>query len=75
MIEFRDQFTREIGAKLIVHINQKAIDDGANPFRLGTQKCCGLLKTRSLLDALAEGGYDAAFGGRGGRGEIARQRA
>ncbi len=63
MIEFRDKFTREIGAKLIVHINQKAIDDGANPFRLGTQKCCGLLKTRSLLDALAEGGYDAAFGG------------
>jgi sulfate adenylyltransferase subunit 2 len=63
MIEFRDKFTSEIGAKLIVHINQKAIDDGANPFRLGTQKCCGLLKTRSLLDALAEGGYDAAFGG------------
>ena len=24
------------------------------PIRLGTQKCCGLLKTRSLLDALAE---------------------
>ena len=63
MIEFRDRFTSEIGAKLIVHINQKAIDDGANPFRLGTQKCCGLLKTRSLLDALGEGTYDAAFGG------------
>ena len=63
MIEFRDRFTREIGAKLIVHTNQKAIDDGANPFRLGTQKCCGLLKTRALLDALAEGGFDAAFGG------------
>jgi len=63
MIEFRDRFTAEIGAKLIVHINQKAIDEGANPFRLGTQKCCGLLKTRSLLDALAEGRYDAAFGG------------
>jgi sulfate adenylyltransferase subunit 2 len=63
MIEFRDQFTREIGAKLIVHTNRQAIDDGANPFRLGTQKCCGLLKTRALLDALAEGGFDAAFGG------------
>ena len=63
MIEFRDRFTAEIGARLIVHINQKAIDEGANPFRLGTQKCCGLLKTRSLLDALAEGRYDAAFGG------------
>jgi sulfate adenylyltransferase subunit 2 len=63
MIEFRDRFCAEIGAKLIVHINRKAIADGANPFRLGTQKCCGLLKTRALLDALSEGGYDAAFGG------------
>ena len=63
MIEFRDHFTREIGAKLIVHTNRKAIEAGANPFRLGTQKCCALLKTQALLDALREGGYDAAFGG------------
>ena len=63
MIEFRNQFVREIGARLIVHTNQKAIDNGANPFRIGTQNCCGLLKTRALLDALAAGGYDAAFGG------------
>jgi sulfate adenylyltransferase subunit 2 len=63
MIEFRDNYTREIGAKLIVHKNQQALDAGATPFALGTQKCCGLLKTRSLLDGLAEGGFDAAFGG------------
>lgn len=63
MIEFRDNYTREIGARLIVHKNQKALDEGASPFKLGTQKCCGLLKTRSLLDGLAEGGFDAAFGG------------
>lgn len=63
MIEFRDNYTRELGARLIVHKNQQALDDGANPFALGTQKCCGLLKTRSLLDALTEGGFDAAFGG------------
>jgi sulfate adenylyltransferase subunit 2 len=63
MIAFRDNFIREIGARLIVHTNQKAIDEGASPFRLGTQKCCGLLKTRSLLDALSEGGFDMAFGG------------
>src|SRR5215813_9755427 len=63
MIEFRDRFCAEIGARLIVHTNRKAIDEGANPFRLGTQKCCGLLKTRALLDALAEGGFEAAFGG------------
>jgi len=63
MIEFRDQFCKEIGAELIVHTNRKAIEDGANPFALGTSKCCALLKTRALLDALAEGGFDAAFGG------------
>jgi sulfate adenylyltransferase subunit 2 len=63
MVEFRDRFCAEIGARLIVHTNTPAIADGANPFRLGTQKCCALLKTRSLLDALAEGGFDAAFGG------------
>ncbi len=63
MIEFRDAYTRQIGAELIVHRNRAALDAGANPFSLGTQKCCGLLKTQSLLDALAEGGFDAAFGG------------
>src|SRR5258705_141898 len=63
MIEFRDTYARGIGAELIVHKNQEALDAGANPFSLGTQKCCGLLKTKSLLDALTEGGFDAAFGG------------
>jgi sulfate adenylyltransferase subunit 2 len=63
MIEFRDSYPRQIGAELIVHKNQEALDSGANPYLLGTQKCCGLLKTKSLLDALAERGFDAAFGG------------
>jgi len=63
MVEFRDRFCAEIGARLIVHSNTQALAAGANPFRLGTQKCCGLLKTRALLDALTAGGFDAAFGG------------
>src|SRR5690242_7708077 len=63
MIEFRDSYTCEIGAQLIVHQNREALEQGANPFALGTQKCCGLLKTKALLDALAAGGFDAAFGG------------
>src|SRR5271154_5703656 len=63
MIEFRDSYTGEIGAELIVHRNEEAIADGANPFSLGTQKCCGLLKTKSLLDALSQRGFNAAFGG------------
>ena len=63
MIEFRDRFCADIGAKLIVHTNRAAIDAGANPWDLGTSKCCGFLKTRALLDALAAGEYDAAIGG------------
>src|SRR5271165_4389991 len=63
MIEFRDRYPRSIGAKLIVYTNRKAIEDGADPFRLGTQRCCGLLKTTALLDGLREGGFDAAIGG------------
>lgn len=63
MIEFRDRYTTELGVELIVHRNQPALNAGANPFALGTQKCCGLLKTRALLDALEAGGFTAAFGG------------
>jgi sulfate adenylyltransferase subunit 2 len=63
MIEFRDRYTRHVGAELIVHQNKEALREGANPFSLGTQKCCGLLKTNALLGALTEGGFDAAFGG------------
>jgi sulfate adenylyltransferase subunit 2 len=63
MITFRDSYTKSIGAELIVHRNEEAIAHGANPFTLGTQKCCGLLKTKSLLDALQKSGFNAAFGG------------
>src|SRR5262249_28336052 len=63
MIEFRDRYTAEIGARLIVHTNTEAIAGGAQPYILGTQRCCGLLKTRALLDALEAGGVAAAVGG------------
>ena len=63
MIEFRDWYAKQVNAELIVHSNRPALDAGANPYLLGTQKCCGLLKTRALLDALTAGGFDAAFGG------------
>jgi sulfate adenylyltransferase subunit 2 len=63
MYAFRDEFVKTIGADLIVKGNQEAIAAGTNPFDLGTSKCCALLKTKGLLDALKEGKYDAAFGG------------
>ncbi len=63
MIEFRDRQAAGLGVKLLVNTNQKALDEGANPLRLGTERCCGLLKTQALLDGLRAGNYDAAFGG------------
>lgn len=63
MIGFRDSYTKALGVQLIVHQNREALQAGANPFALGTQRCCGLLKTRALLDALEAGGFTAAFGG------------
>ncbi|MEP6755417.1 MAG: sulfate adenylyltransferase subunit CysD [Chthonomonadales bacterium] len=63
MIEFRDNLTAELGLKLIVQTNTRALENGANPIRLGTERCCGLLKTQALLDGLRAGNFDAAFGG------------
>jgi sulfate adenylyltransferase subunit 2 len=63
MYNFRDSYTKERGFNLTVYRNEEAISSGANPFALGTQRCCGLLKTKALLDGLNAGGYDAAIGG------------
>ena len=63
MIEFRDANCRRLGIDLIVHTNTEAIQSGANPFKLGTKRCCALLKTQALLDALKLHRIDAAIGG------------
>ncbi len=63
MISFRDEMARSIGAELLVWRNEPAIAAGTNPIALDTKRCCGLLKTQALLDALAHYGFTAAFGG------------
>jgi sulfate adenylyltransferase subunit 2 len=63
MIAFRDAMAREVGAELLVWRNEPAIAAGTNPIVLDTKRCCGLLKTQALLDALKHYGFDAAFGG------------
>lgn len=63
MIQFRDWYAREIGAELIVYTNEKAVAAGANPYDLGTSKCCNLLRTRALVEGLKSYGFDAALGG------------
>lgn len=73
VIEFRDWWVKQIDAELRVYTNQEAVRANANPISLGTTKCCSLLRTKALVEALAEGGYDAAMGG--GRRDEERSRA
>ncbi len=72
MIEFRDRICRQLGVELRVSTNREAVDDGANPFRLGVARCCSLLKTKALLDALREHRFDAAIGGARREEEMSR---
>ena len=73
MIEFRDRMARQFGFELRVHSNRQALEAGANPWEMGTVRCCGFLKTQALLDALRESGYDLVMGG--ARREEERSRA
>jgi sulfate adenylyltransferase subunit 2 len=63
MISFRDQFAKENGLDLRVHVNRGALAEGASPFTWGSNKYTQVMKTHALLDALKAGGWDAAFGG------------
>ncbi|MGE5048839.1 MAG: sulfate adenylyltransferase subunit CysD [Deltaproteobacteria bacterium] len=63
MYAFRDRYVAEHGLRLIVHRNQRALDEGMNPFDHTSQKYTFALKTQALLEALEQGGFDAAFGG------------
>jgi sulfate adenylyltransferase subunit 2 len=73
MYEFRDRFCREIGVELRVHRNEEALSADANPWDLGTVKCCAALKTQGLLGGLGLGHFDAVIGG--ARREEERSRA
>ena len=73
MYAFRDRVCAELGVELRVLGNDAAIAAGTNPWDIGTVNCCGLLKTKALLDALKAGAYDAVIGG--ARREEERSRA
>ena len=63
MIEFRDKFVRDIGAELIVHVNQEALDRIGPAENWTCTMCADILKREALVKALQDGKYDAAFGG------------
>src|SRR5947209_19144148 len=52
MLEFRDRFTKQIEARLIVHRNEDAIAAGPHPLKLGVARRRGQFKPAGLLHAL-----------------------
>ena len=62
-IEFRDRRVAELGERLIVASVQDSIDKGRVVEQTGPGASRNGLQTVTLLDAIAEHGFDAAFGG------------
>jgi sulfate adenylyltransferase subunit 2 len=63
VIEFRDRRVAELGERLIVASVQESIDAGRVVEETGPRASRNRLQTVTLLDAIAEHGFDAAFGG------------
>ena len=63
VIEFRDRRVKELGERLIVASVQESIDKGRVVEETGPRASRNQLQTVTLLDAIAEHGFDAAFGG------------
>jgi sulfate adenylyltransferase subunit 2 len=63
VIEFRDNLVERLGERLIVASVQESIDQGRVVEETGPRASRNRLQTTTLLDALAEHGFDAAFGG------------
>jgi sulfate adenylyltransferase subunit 2 len=62
-IEYRDRRVAELGERLIVANVQDSIDSGRVVEETGPRASRNGLQTVTLLDAIAEHGFDAAFGG------------
>ena len=63
VIAFRDRRVEELGVELVVASVQDSIDRGRVVEETGPRASRNRLQTTTLLDAIAEHGFDAAFGG------------
>ena len=61
--DFRDRVIERLGERLIVASVQDSIDQGRVVEETGPRASRNRLQTVTLLDAIAEHGFDAAFGG------------
>ena len=63
VIEYRDRRVGELSERLIIASVQESIDRGRVVEETGPRASRNRLQTVTLLDALAQHGFDAAFGG------------
>ncbi len=63
VIGFRDRFAAELEIELLVASVQESIDTGRVVEETGPRASRNRLQTTTLLDAIEEHGFDAAFGG------------
>jgi sulfate adenylyltransferase subunit 2 len=63
VIAFRDKLIDRLDERLVVASVQESIDKGRVVEETGARASRNRLQTTTLLDALAEHGFDAAFGG------------
>jgi sulfate adenylyltransferase subunit 2 len=63
VIEFRDRLVEQVGERLIVASVQESIDKGRAVEETGPRASRNRLQTVTLLDAIEQHGFDAAFGG------------
>jgi sulfate adenylyltransferase subunit 2 len=63
VIDFRDRRVAELEVELVVASVQESIDRGRVVEETGPRASRNRLQTVTLLDAIAEHGFDAAFGG------------
>jgi sulfate adenylyltransferase subunit 2 len=63
VLEFRDRLIESLGERLIVASVQESIDKGRVAEETGPRASRNRLQIVTLLDAIAEHGFDAAFGG------------
>jgi sulfate adenylyltransferase subunit 2 len=63
VIQFRDKLVEQLGERMIVANVQDSIDAGRVREETGPRASRNRLQTTTLLDAIAEHGFDAAFGG------------
>ncbi|MFN9369542.1 MAG: sulfate adenylyltransferase subunit CysD [Planctomycetia bacterium] len=73
MIAFRDRYCTEHRLRLLVHVNEKSLAAGMNPFDFPSNVYTPTMNTHPLIEALTLHRFDAALGG--GRRDEEKSRA